>query len=131
MAQEGQKTPFGGLMEGRMAANTRGPGTAGAGQDGGPGLPSEHLLAAMPEALAIVAVSLIAVAIYVVAWMQARDPANRNPQLERVRLQHQVGWLEERLARAQREGWSPEMVAGIAAERAAVVAELEKASRAG
>ncbi|MBS0633178.1 MAG: hypothetical protein JSS11_14805 [Verrucomicrobia bacterium] len=83
----------------------------------------------MPEALAILAVAVIAAGIYVMAWLQARDPAQANALRERERLQHQAGWLEERLAKAQRENWSPEMIAGIAAERAAVIAQLERATR--
>lgn len=81
----------------------------------------------MPEALALVAVFVIAVVIYFAMWMQTRDPALNKPHEERARMELHVKWLEERLARARREEWGAEMLANIAAERDATVARLAKA----
>lgn len=81
----------------------------------------------MPEALAVVAVFVIAVIIYVAMWLQSRDPALHKPQEEFARLQHQVTWLDERLAKARRENWGTEMVASIADERDATAELLAKA----
>jgi len=81
----------------------------------------------MPEALAIVAVFAIALIIYVAMWMQTRDPALHKPHEEFARLQHQVTWLEERLAKARREKWGTEMIASIEAERDATAGRLAKA----
>lgn len=74
----------------------------------------------MPEALAIVAVFLVSVVIYVVLWIQSRDPALYDPRKELVRLEHHVTWLEHRLAVARRENWGGTM-------EQAIVAELETA----
>lgn len=84
----------------------------------------------MPEALAIVAVFVIAVVIYLAMWIQSRDPALHRPHEELARMQHQVTWLEERLARAGRERWGREMILAIEAERDAVVRQLAKATTA-
>ncbi|WP_138223077.1 hypothetical protein [Nibricoccus aquaticus] len=64
----------------------------------------------MPEVLAVLLVFAVSVAIYVGAWVRSRDPALYEPELERVRSEQQVVWLEERLAQARREGWGAEMV---------------------
>ena len=66
----------------------------------------------------------IAVVIYVGMWIQSRDPALHNPREELVRMQQQLKWLEERLAKAHRENWGREMVAGIAAEHTATAGML-------
>lgn len=81
----------------------------------------------MPEALAIVAVLVIAVVIYFAMWLQTRDPALHRPHEDRERMRHHVTWLEERLAKAQREKWGAEMVTSLTAERDATVARLAKA----
>jgi hypothetical protein len=84
----------------------------------------------MPEALALVAVVVIAVVIYFAMWMQTRDPAMYKPHEEHVRLQQQVRWLEERLAAAEREQWGEDMVAAIEAEHAVTVQQLAQMSAA-
>ncbi|HEY1107337.1 MAG TPA: hypothetical protein VGE76_01855 [Opitutaceae bacterium] len=57
----------------------------------------------MPEALAGLAIFVVAVVAWVGAWLHARDPANYKPHEEHSRLQHHEGWLEaRRAARAPR-----------------------------
>jgi hypothetical protein len=70
----------------------------------------------MPEALAVLAVFVVAVAAWLGAWMQARDPANQNVHDETERLQLHVRWLEQRLDLAERENWGGEMIAGLQEE---------------
>ncbi len=70
----------------------------------------------MPEALAVLGILVVAVAAWLGAWWQARDPANYNAQEEAERLRHQADWLEQRLRVAQRENWGAEMEAGIREE---------------
>lgn len=82
----------------------------------------------MPEALAIVAVFVVAVVIYIGMWIQSRDPALHNAQEDLIRLRHQVTWLEERHSRAQREQWGEEMVGAIVAERESAARQLAKAT---
>lgn len=84
----------------------------------------------MPEALAIVAVFVIAIVIYFAMWLQTRDPALNKPHEELARMQHQVKWLEDRLTVARREQWGIEMVASIEAEHAATAALLTQAEAA-
>ena len=45
----------------------------------------------MPEALAVIAVFFVTVAVYVAAWLQARDPAQNTPRHELERLQDDGG----------------------------------------
>lgn len=80
----------------------------------------------MPEALAIVAVFVTAVVIYIMMWFQSRDPALYDARAERRRLEHHLVWLEERGARARRESWGEEMIAGIEADRTATTDELAR-----
>lgn len=63
----------------------------------------------MPEALAVFVVFIISVVVYVAARIHASNPANYRPDEELKRLAQQEDWLNERLTRAQREGWSEEM----------------------
>ena len=70
----------------------------------------------MPEALALLAIFVIAIAAWFGAWMQARDPANQNVHDETERLQLHVRWLEQRLDLAQRENWSGDMIASLQEE---------------
>lgn len=67
----------------------------------------------MPEALAVLAVFVVAVVAWVGAWLHARDPANYKPTEEHARLQHHEGWLQGRLETARREKWSEDMVANL------------------
>jgi len=85
----------------------------------------------MPEALAVVAVFVIAVVIYAAMWLRSRDPSLHKPHEELERLRHHTVWLEERLARARRENWGQEMVAGIEAELRASAKQLAKAQATG
>ncbi len=82
----------------------------------------------MPEAFAVVAVFVIALVIYFAMWMQTRDPALNKPHEELARLQHQVTWLEDRLARARHEQWGEHMIAPLADEYAATMAQLAQAT---
>lgn len=65
----------------------------------------------MPEALAVLAVFVVAIAAWFGAWVQARDPAHQNVRDETERLQVQIRWLEQRLDLARRENWSGDMIA--------------------
>ncbi|MCX6952073.1 MAG: hypothetical protein NTV51_07890 [Verrucomicrobia bacterium] len=85
----------------------------------------------MPEALAVVAVFVIAVVIYAAMWLRSRDPSLNKPHEELVRLRHHTVWLEERLARARRENWGHEMVVAIEGELRASVKQLSKAEATG
>lgn len=85
----------------------------------------------MPEALAIVVVFVIAIVIYFAMWLQTRNPALNKPHEELARMQHQVKWLEDRLAMARREQWGDEMLAPIVAEHAATTQQLARAEAAG
>jgi hypothetical protein len=80
----------------------------------------------MPEALAILLVFAIIVAIYIAAWLQSRNPALSSPQKESARLQHHLAWLEQRLTTARREKWGHEMIAALAEEQAATGRELAR-----
>jgi hypothetical protein len=74
----------------------------------------------MPEALALFAVLFVAVIIAAAMWVRARDPQLHRPHEEAARVEHQVEWLEERLAKARRENWGDEMVAGFRRELHAI-----------
>ena len=80
----------------------------------------------MPEALALIAVFVVAAVIYVGAWVQSRDPALIKPDQEQARLRQHAAWLETRLAVAQRENWGREMTEGIEAELAVTVGLLAR-----
>ena len=78
----------------------------------------------MPEAFAIVAVFVVAVVVYVGAWLQSRDPRKRNAAEELAQLRQHHGWLRERLEVARRERWGEEMVTQLAAEHEALSRRL-------
>jgi hypothetical protein len=80
----------------------------------------------MPEALAVVAVFVVAVVAWLGAWLHARDPANYNARAEVERLRHHAVWLQQRLEVAQREAWSEDMVANLSDELDATVRQLEQ-----
>jgi hypothetical protein len=87
---------------------------------------------AMPEAFAVVLVSIISLAIYVFARFEAGNPNAVDPSAELSRLREQQAWHEQRLQQAERENWSHEMRARIAAELEATVRQLtETAAAAG
>lgn len=78
----------------------------------------------MPEALVIVLVAVVAVVVYVVLWVQSRNPALYDPRRERARLEQHLGWLEQRLELARREDWDDAMVGSLAADYAATAEQL-------
>jgi hypothetical protein len=82
----------------------------------------------VPEALAILAVFFVAIAIYLAMCLRTRDPALHDPAEEHARLRLHVTWLDERLAVARREQWGEEMVGRITEEREAAARELVKSS---
>ena len=82
----------------------------------------------MPEALAVVAVLVVTLIAWVGALLHARDPANHNGAAEVARLRHHAAWLEQRLERAQREGWGSDMIRPLSDEIAAVSAQLQRVS---
>jgi hypothetical protein len=67
----------------------------------------------MPEAFAVLIVFVIAIFIYVMMWLQSRDPAFYKPKEELVRLEHQIIWLEDRLTAARRENWDAGLQASL------------------
>ncbi len=70
----------------------------------------------MPEALAVLAVFVVAVVAWVGAWMQVRNPAQRNPREDFVQAQQHAAWLEQRLEVARRERWENHLVASLTNE---------------
>lgn len=80
----------------------------------------------MPEALAVVAVFVVAVVAWLGAWLHARDPANTNAGAEMERLRHHAVWLQQRLEVARREGWGEEMVTNLADELNSTARQLEQ-----
>ena len=83
----------------------------------------------MPEALAVLAVFVVAVVAWFGAWMQAGNPANQNVHDETQRLQLHVRWLEQRLDLARRENWDREMNARLAAEIEIASEQLSRQAR--
>lgn len=80
----------------------------------------------MPEALAIFAVVVVSVGVYVAAWIQAKDPANYNAQRELVRLKEQQRLLQQRLSAARREKWGMDMIETISEQLDASCSEFEE-----
>lgn len=78
----------------------------------------------MPEAFAVLAVFVVAIAAWIGAWAQARDPANYNARQEGERLQTQAAWLEQRVELARRENWDDDMIANLEAEREVIRRQL-------
>lgn len=68
----------------------------------------------MPEAAAVLLVFLICIFVYVMAKIQARNPAHSEPTVVREQLTQHRAWLEERLRQAEREDWGSEMRGPIA-----------------
>jgi hypothetical protein len=67
----------------------------------------------MPEALALLAVFIVAIAAWLGARLHARSPGNYNPVEDAKRLRLHADWLAERLEMARREKWGGEMVAEL------------------
>lgn len=67
------------------------------------------------EAVVILIVPLIALAVWAAAYFQPRrpDPAAENAQ----RAEH-IAWLEDRLAHARRHNWDEQMMANLHAQLA-------------
>ena len=80
----------------------------------------------MPEAFAVIAVSVIAVFIYVMMWLKSRDPAFYKPKEELARLQHQLVWLEDRQVVARREHWDAGLQASLVTQIEETVRELDR-----
>ena len=80
----------------------------------------------MPEALALFAVLIIAVTVYVVAWVQSRDSAHDCPREELLRLRQQQQWLQQRVELAKRENWPYEMADVISNDLGAVTEQISK-----
>ena len=79
----------------------------------------------MPEALAVVLVFFVCIAIYIAARFQRQSAGD--PAVEMERLKQHEAWLRERLLRAERENWGPDMTAGIAKELRATTQEIDRA----
>lgn len=82
----------------------------------------------MPEALAVLLVFVVSIAVYGAAWLRSRNPALINVAEDLQRLRHHEGWLRERLHRAQLERWDSEMIAGLADELHATSQQLARLS---
>lgn len=80
----------------------------------------------MPETFAVVLVFVVSIIVYVAAKIQARNPVHHHPSVRREQLQSQHAWLEERLLRAERENWGPEMRHSIAEQLAATRRKLSE-----
>lgn len=78
----------------------------------------------MPEALAIVAILVISLAVWISARVQAANPALQRPELDRIRLLYHADWLQHRLEIAERENWDAAMIAGLQADLARTTREL-------
>lgn len=101
-----------------MSPNTRAAGPFRGGQGRAIGIGSAALITpSMPEVFAVLLVFVVAVFVYVMMWLQSRDPAHYKPEVEMRRMQQQGRWLEERLALAHRENWDAGLVAGIITQR--------------
>jgi len=70
----------------------------------------------MPEALAILFILVVAGGVYLYARVQAGNPARRNADEDRARLERHEAWLRQRLELAERERWGADMVRGIESE---------------
>lgn len=81
----------------------------------------------MPEALAVLAVMVVALVAWLGAWLQARNPANHRPEEDVARLRHHAAWLEQRLEMARREKWGVAMETSLAAELDATTGALASA----
>lgn len=85
----------------------------------------------MPEALAVLLVFVVSIAIYAAAWLRGRDPSLINVTEDLERLRDHEGWLRERLHRARLERWDREMIAGLADELHATSQQLARLSALG
>ena len=70
----------------------------------------------MPEALVVAAILAVAVAVYLYALLESRNPARQNAQLDLARLRQHTAWLQDRLRLAEEENWDGDMVASISTE---------------
>jgi hypothetical protein len=82
----------------------------------------------MPEALAVLVVLVVSIAIWLGAWWQMRGTPQLSTPADLERLRHHESWLRQRLERAQREQWGADMVDGIAAELRLTSETLRRAS---
>jgi hypothetical protein len=80
----------------------------------------------MPEAFAVLFVFVVAIAAWIGAWTQARNPSHDTVQEEIVRLQQHAAWLQQRLVLARRENWDEAMVSTIANELRATAHQLAR-----
>ena len=81
---------------------------------------------AMPEALAVLVVFVVAVLAWIGAWVRARDPASYNAHEETQRLRHHVVWLQQRIELAEKEKWGQEMLDSLADELEATAFSLRQ-----
>jgi hypothetical protein len=72
----------------------------------------------MPEALACFFVISFSLSFIVYARVQGGKASLRAPEVELRRAEQHIAWLEERMERARRERWEPEMVATLEAQLA-------------
>jgi hypothetical protein len=74
------------------------------------------------EALVILLVPLVALAIWAVAYFQ---PCAADPAAERARLDQHIAWLEERLAYAREKHWDEQMIGNLTAQLESARRQLE------
>lgn len=67
----------------------------------------------MPEVFAVLLVFAGAIFVYVMMWLQSRDPALYKPQAELARMRQQMVWLKERQEVARGENWDAGLKASL------------------
>lgn len=82
------------------------------------------------EFLPLFAAAIVFAAIVYFAWRYTTNPEHQpTAKAEAIRLEHQIAWLENRLALAHREAWSDDMKQDIVDRLNATRVELEAVAR--
>jgi len=81
---------------------------------------------AMPEVFAVLVGFAVAVFIFVMMWIQSRDPALYKPTEELPRMQHQIVWIDDRIAMASREKWEAGLQGNLKTQREEIALEILK-----
>jgi hypothetical protein len=82
----------------------------------------------MPEAIAVIFVTVVSVGIYIFARVQAASSSASNPDEALDGLKQQQQWLEQRLEVAKREKWDHEMIVRISQQLELTGAMIRKTS---
>lgn len=82
----------------------------------------------MPGALVILGLLIVvAIAAWIAAWCQTRDPSRNDPREEFRQLQRHAAWLEQRLDLARRERWNSDMIADLSRQLGDACQQLSQA----